>query len=346
MTQSFKAAVLTATGKSLEIHELFVPELQFGQILIQMQYSGICRSQLMESNGARGVDKWLPHLLGHEGFGRVYNVGPGVTKVCEGDEVIISWVRGAGISATNPEFRSTKGMKVNSGSSTTFSEYSIVSEDRVFLAPKGFNNELLPLFGCALLTGGGMVLEILERKPHQGQHQVLVLGFGGVGTSAALMLQSYPNINVTVIESSKSRRELATQLGFHEVMSEFEFVAADKNEFDFCFESAGTSESIELGFKSIKDEGTLVFASHPKSGDLIRLDPHDLIKGKTIKGTWGGGLPPEVMIKEIGERLLRSPADLSLLIGPKFNLERINDGLTYLSGGMPGKPLIDFGVLK
>lgn len=346
MTKSFKAAVLTATGKPLEIHELFVPELQFGQILIQIQYSGICRSQLMESNGGRGVDKWLPHLLGHEGFGTVHDVGSGVTKVREGDEVIISWVRGLGIAAINPEFRSTKGIKVNSGSSTTFSEYSIVSEDHVFLAPKGFNDDLLPLFGCAFLTGGGMVLEILERKVHQGQQQVLVLGFGGVGTSAALILQSYPDINVTIVESSKSRRELANQLGFHEVMSKIDFNAPDKNKFDLCFESAGTSESIELGFNSIKDEGTLVFASHPKSGDLIRLNPYDLIKGKTIKGTWGGGLPPEVMIKEIGERLLKSPADLSLLIGPKFNLARINNGLTYLADGKPGKPLIDFGVLK
>ncbi len=346
MTRSFKAAVLIATGKPLEIHNLLVPELQFGQILIQNRYSGICRSQLMETNGARGVDKWLPHLLGHEGFGTVHEVGPGVTKVREGDEVIISWIPGTGISAINPQFKSTKGVKVNSGSSTTFSEYSIVSENRVFLTPKGFNDELLPLFGCAFLTGGGMVLEVLERNPYHSQQQVLVLGFGGVGTSAALILQSYPNIDITIVESSKSRRELATQLGFHKVMSEIDFSVQDELKFDFCFESGGTSESIELGFRSIKDEATLVFASHPRSGDLIRLDPYDLIKGKTIKGTWGGGLPPEVMIKEIGERLLKTPADLSLLIGPKFHIARINEGLTYLADGMPGKPLIDFGVSK
>lgn len=346
MTILSKAAVLIETGKPLEIHELVVPELQLGQILVQNQYSGICRSQLMESNGARGVDKWLPHLLGHEGFGTVQEVGPGVTKVREGDEVVISWIQGTGISAINPQFSSTQGMRVNSGSSTTFCEYSIVSEDRVFLSPKGFNNDLLPLFGCAFLTGGGMVLEILEGAHNQDQQQVLVLGFGGVGISAALILQSYPNIDITIVESSTFRRELATRLGFQKVMSEIDLGAPDKLKFDLCFESAGTAESIELGFKSIKDRATLVFASHPRSGDLIRLDPYDLIKGKTIKGTWGGGLPPEVMIKEIGEKLLKSPADLSLLIGPKFNLAQVNDGLAYLADGKPGKPLIDFGVSK
>ena len=88
MAQTFKAAVLVEPGKPLEIHEIFRPELQFGQVLTQNQFSGICRSQLMESIGARGEDRWLPHLLGHEGFGKVIEVGPGVTKVKVGDEVL------------------------------------------------------------------------------------------------------------------------------------------------------------------------------------------------------------------------------------------------------------------
>ena len=300
----------------------------------------------MESNGSRGVDKWIPHLLGHEGFGIVRDVGPGVTKVQVGNEVIISWIAGAGIAAVNPQFTSVNGVKVNSGAATTFSEFSIVSENRVFLSPKGFSSDLLPFFGCAFLTGGGMVLEILGRKPQIEKQDALVLGFGGVGTSAALILQSYSNIEVTVVETSKPRRELATQLGFRRVMSEIEFTNESKLKFDYCFESAGSTASIEMGFAGIKDDGILVFASHPRNGDLIRLDPYELIKGKTIKGTWGGGLPPEVMIKEIGDRLLKSPSDLSMLIGPKFDLTNVNEGLTYLADGKPGKPLIDFGVLK
>ena len=346
MTHSFNAAVLVEAGGPLQIHELVIPKLQFGQVLIQNLYSGICRSQLMESNGSRGVDKWIPHLLGHEGFGEVREIGPGVTKVRAGDKVIISWISGAGISAVNPQFTSVSGAKINSGAATTFSEFSVVSENRVFLSPKGFSSDLLPFFGCAFLTGGGMVLELLGRNPQEDQGQALVLGFGGVGTSAALILQSYLNIEVTVVESSKSRRELATQLGFRQVMSEIDLAKVGKLKFDYCFESAGTVESIELGFRSIKDGGILVFASHPRNGDLIRLDPYELIKGKTIKGTWGGGLPPEVMIQEIGDRLLKSPSDLSMLIGPKFDLANVNEGLAYLAEGKPGKPLIDFGVLK
>jgi len=346
MAQTFKAAVLVEPGRPLEIYEIFKPELQFGQVLTQNHFSGVCRSQLMESSGARGEDKWLPHLLGHEGFGKVIEVGPGVTKVKVGDEVIISWISGDGVGSSNPNLTSTSGLRINSGASTTFSEISVVSENRIFLAPKGFDDSLLPFFGCAFLTGGGMVLKTLEGSFQRDELRVLVLGFGGVGTSAALILQSFSNLDVTVVEPSESRRELAVQLGFSKVVSDLSLLTNDDPKFDYCFESAGTAESIETGFKSISDLGTLVFASHPKNGDLIRLDPYDLIKGKTIKGTWGGGMPPEVLIEEIALRLQQSPSDLSKLVGPKFELNRINEAMAYLAEGKPGKPLIDFGAFK
>ena len=92
------------TNKPLEILELEFPKLEEGQILVQNRYSGICRSQLMEVSGQRGRDSWLPHLLGHEGYGLVKEVGPSVTKVAPGDKVIISWIDGFGIKSSNPIF--------------------------------------------------------------------------------------------------------------------------------------------------------------------------------------------------------------------------------------------------
>ena len=76
MKKTFRAAVLVDTNKPLEILELEFPKLEEGQILVQNRYSGICRSQLMEVSGQRGKDPWIPHLLGHEGYGLVKEVGP------------------------------------------------------------------------------------------------------------------------------------------------------------------------------------------------------------------------------------------------------------------------------
>jgi S-(hydroxymethyl)glutathione dehydrogenase/alcohol dehydrogenase len=345
LKNTFRAAVLVDTNKPLEILELEFPKLEEGQILVQNRYSGICRSQLMEVSGQRGRDSWLPHLLGHEGYGLVKEIGPSVTKVAPGDKVVISWIDGFGIKSSNPIFKAVDGIKINSGPATTFSEFSVVSENKVYIAPSGFPEEFIPQFGCALLTGAGMVLSNLQTRDADRLQSILVLGFGGVGTAAALILKTIENTEVVIIEESDSRQQAAKKLGFNRVFSSLpEYKKTNPSDlFDYCFEAAGSVKSIQEGFSSIKSNGVLVFASHPKNGDLITLDPHELIRGKTIKGTWGGNFPPDKAIIEIGDRLLKLGIDINSMLGPKFTLDNVNQGLSYLQSGGPGKPLIDFG---
>jgi len=77
---NMKAAVLYEFNKPLVIENLEVPEPSFGQVLVKIQASGICRKQIEEIKGHRGNDPFLPHTLGHEGAGIVKSIGPGVTK--------------------------------------------------------------------------------------------------------------------------------------------------------------------------------------------------------------------------------------------------------------------------
>jgi len=345
---TFRAAVLIKANEPLEILELEFPKLEAGQILVQNRFSGICRSQLMEVSGQRGADPWLPHLLGHEGYGVVREVGPLVTKVAPGDKVVISWISGLGINSKNPMYKTISGQAINSGPATTFSEYSVVSENKVYLAPTDFPEDFIPQFGCALLTGAGMVLSNIPAQDLNTPQAILVLGFGGVGTSAALILKTIENSEIVIVEESALRQEEAKKLGFNHVFSNLEqYQELNPGKlFDYCFEAAGSVKSIQEGFASVKSNGVLVFASHPKKGDLINLDPYELIKGKTIKGTWGGNFPPDVAIIEIGKRLLKLGLDIKSLTGPKFTLDEVNQGLSYLYSGGPGKPLIDFGDLN
>ena len=347
MAKTFQAAVLTELKKPLEIWNIEFPELLQGQVLVKNFASGICRSQLMECSGSRGEDKWLPHLLGHEGVGEVQEVGPGVTKVKPGDLVVTSWISGTGIQSANPNFFSSSGDVVNSGSATTFSEFSVVSENRTFLAPEGFPIKFLPQFGCALLTGGGMVVSTLRNRKLLNGTRVLVLGFGGVGTAAALVLRSYPELKITIVEQSEERRESAKAHGFEKVFSSLEEycqISGSKDlDFDFCFESAGSVQSIEIGFGAISNQGQLIFASHPPKGDRISLDPFDFILGKSIRGTWGGDSLPEDAMREVGKRLFDTNVNFELMTGPSFALAEVNDGLSYLAAGRPGKPIITFG---
>ena len=90
------AAVLEEAGRPLVLAELDVPELKPGQVLIEVAYSGVCHTQLLECKGLRGADPYLPHCLGHEASGVVKEIGAGVTKCRPGDHVVLSWIKASG----------------------------------------------------------------------------------------------------------------------------------------------------------------------------------------------------------------------------------------------------------
>jgi S-(hydroxymethyl)glutathione dehydrogenase/alcohol dehydrogenase len=334
MSRKFKAAVLRKTGQELSIEEIESSSLSFGQVLVRLMYSGICRSQLMEKEGKRGEDKWLPHLLGHEGFGVVEEIGEGVSKCKPGDRVVLSWLKGKGIEANNPTYFDKLGKKINSGKVTTFSNYSVVSENRLFRAPQGFSDKFLPLFGCALLTGGGMAIKYGNRPEVK---KACVIGFGGIGSAAALVLKGIGNLQVEIVEVAPEKIEMARKLGFIDIHNE---IAKSSGDFDLIIEASGTISAIEEGFTNLSATGTLVFASHPEKGSKISLDPHELIKGKRIFGTWGGDINPDKDMKIIGELLAKSGANLDLLLGEMFSIDETNRGLAYLDSGKPGRPIM------
>ena len=181
-----RAAVLERPGERLAIHSLDVGPPLAGQVLVKVLFSGVCRSQLMEVQGKRGTDPWLPHLLGHEGSGIVEAIGAGVSKVRPGDAVILTWIKGEGLDAPGGFFQ-RNGERINAGPVTTFSDYTVVSENRLVHKPPGLDFDLAVLFGCALPTGGGMVMNELDVGPGS---TAIVLGLGGVGLSALMTLRA------------------------------------------------------------------------------------------------------------------------------------------------------------
>ena len=80
-----KAAILVEQNKELVVDEIEIPKLEHGKVLVEIKSTRICGSQLGEIDGVKGPDRYLPHLLGHEAGGVVREVGPGLTRVKEGD---------------------------------------------------------------------------------------------------------------------------------------------------------------------------------------------------------------------------------------------------------------------
>ena len=337
-----RAAYLHHLGQQLTLSDLATPHLVRGQVLVKILFSGVCRSQLMEITGERGADPWLPHLLGHEASGTVIEVGPGVTKVSPGDAVILSWIKGEGLDAPGAQYEH-QGETINSGSVTTFSTYSIVAENRVILKPKGLASDVAALFGCAVLTGSGMVLNELQPPIDSS---LVVLGLGGIGISALLTAVALGLERVIAIDISEEKLEYARLCGAHYTLNS---KRADATEVirgitdggaDFCVESAGLAETIELGFGLIRDRGSLVFSSHPPDGQMVTLPPHDLIRGKSISGSWGGSCLPDRDVPRIYELIKDRIELLQPLLTHRYSLGDINSAVADLAAGRVFRPLI------
>src|SRR5262245_47512663 len=150
------AAILVELGRPLELADIDIPPLKPGQVLVEVAYSGVCHTQVGEVRGHRGADRFLPHCLGHEGSGIVREVGAGVTKVKPGDQAILSWIKGSGADVPGTVYR-WGDRQVNAGGITTFSTYSVLSENRLTVLPPGLSLRQAALVGCAVPTGAGVV---------------------------------------------------------------------------------------------------------------------------------------------------------------------------------------------
>src|SRR5215471_19467562 len=137
-----KAAILARSRAPLVVDEITLPdELGVGQALVKIICTTICGAQINEIEAAKGPDKFLPHLLGHEGSGTVLRVGPGVKSVKPGDRVVLHWRPSAGIQCETPRY-DWDGKIVNAGWVTTFNDEAIVSENRLTPIPKDFDLKL------------------------------------------------------------------------------------------------------------------------------------------------------------------------------------------------------------
>ena len=343
MVKFAKAAILEELGAPLAIKEIELPELTKGQVLVKILFSGVCRSQLMEVRGKRGADPWLPHLLGHEGSGVVVAIGEGVTKVAIGDDVILGWLKGDGLDAPGAKYKIGDEV-INSGRVTTFASFTVVSESRLVKKPEHLTFDEAVLFGCALPTGAGMVLNQL--KP-SADSSVAVIGLGGIGISALLALRALNIRQIIAIDISDDKLDFAKRLGANYVFHSLDkglyesIMSLTNGGVDFCIESGGQVSTIELGFSLIrKGGGELIFASHPGHGEKISLDPHELISGKKILGSWGGGSNPDNDIPRICSLFANSNFLLSDLITKRYKLEQINEALYDLEHGKVFRPLI------
>ncbi|MCB1084851.1 MAG: zinc-binding dehydrogenase [Chlamydiia bacterium] len=340
-----RAAVLVECGAPLEILELEIPELGEGQVLVQMKYSGICRTQLNEIKGLKGPDRYLPHTLGHEGSGIVADIGPGVNKVKVGDPVILTWIKGEGIDAKGTVYQAG-GRAINSGPISTFLEFGVIGENRLIPIASEIPLKEASLFGCAIPTGAGIIHNEMDL---QKDSSIAIFGLGGIGLSALLAASAKGAKTIIAIDISSEKLTLAKALGAthtlsfsSDIVSEISKITDGKG-VDFSVEAAGQKGVMETAFRAVKDlTGLCVLAGNVPKETKIECDPFDFIKGKRLIGTWGGGVKPDRDIPLFLKTFFPGNHPLSRLISHEATLDEINELVTLLDEGKAARTLLKF----
>ncbi|MBU2082196.1 alcohol dehydrogenase catalytic domain-containing protein [Patescibacteria group bacterium] len=319
-----KAAVLRNIGGPLIIEELEIPKLGFGQVLVKILYSGLCRSQLNEIKGWKGKDH-IPHLLGHEASGEVLEIGDSVSKVRPGDYVVCSWIKGAGLDVPLIKYRAGDGSVVNAGAVATFSQYAVISENRLVPVSRKIGGEVAALLGCAVPTGAGVV----DHSDIPLGSKLAIFGIGGIGASALLKALSL-KIRCFAIDVAQWKLDWAEKIG--SVAIHFDHVKKYAP-FDSAVECSGSRTAMEAAINLTKSDGAVIVAGNLEPGEKIAIDPFDLVKGKRISGTWGGGCFLDDDIPRYASEYLFGYLSLENLITRIYSFEKINLGLAELNCG-------------
>lgn len=323
------AAVLHEQNQPLEIEDISIPGLKAGQVLVNVTSSGVCHTQLNEIDGRKGPDKYLPHVLGHEGAGIVEEIGTGVTKVKPGDHVVLTWIKGRGMDVPSAQYAS-HGHIINSGAVATFLKRAVVSENRLVPISKDIPFTVAALLGCAIPTGAGVVFNTIEPEL---ESTLAVFGVGGIGMSAVMAAKAAGCARIIAVDIHEFKLRASEKLGATDVLNatgEKDVVSVLKDltggrGVDYAIEATGCVQVMENAFSSVRDDGgLLVIAGNSTQGDRISIDPFDLIKGKRIIGTWGGATYPDTDIPKYADLYLQGKLELDKMISHRYKLGDVN----------------------
>lgn len=375
-----KAAVLQEMGrptpyaksKPIVIEELELAPPHDDEVLVKLLYAGLCHSDLSVINASR--PRPTPMAMGHEAVGRIEQVGSNVDTVKVGDIVSCVFVPSCGTCdscRTGRPATCTTGAKANGaglllcGQShlsrtkvsspnepkmihhllgvAAFSTYSVMNKNSVVKIDPSIPPKYAAVFGCAVITGVGAVVN--TAKIEFGA-SVAIVGLGGVGFCALLGAVAAGASNIIVVDLEASKLELAKKLGAsHAVQSKRDMSMDDlvqsikqltKNSrgVDYAFEMAGTGPTLQLAYGITRPGGTTVTAGlpHPETKFAV---PQVTITAeeRTVKGSYLGSCVPTRDIPRYVQLFQEGRLPVDKLVSGIIRLEEINEGFDQLDQG-------------
>jgi alcohol dehydrogenase len=350
-----------AVSRPLSIEEVELAPPGPGEVLVRIHAAGLCHSDLSAVNGDR---IWpMPLVVGHEAAGEVVELGAGVQRLAVGDHVVMIFRPSCGVCAQcgvgRPALCVPGGESNASGSllggyrrlahpagggalhhhlgCSAFAEYATVSERSLVRIDRTLAWQEAALFGCAVITGAGAVINT-ARVPAGAS--VAVVGLGGVGFSSLLAARAVGAARVIAIDRLPDKLQLARELGATHCVDATQADAVDQvrelseGGVDFAFEMAGSVAALDLAYRVTARGGTTVTAGLPNPAALWSLPAVSLTaEERTIKGSYVGSSVPSRDIPRLIELYRAGRLPVDRLLSEQIPLEDINEGLDRLAQG-------------
>jgi alcohol dehydrogenase len=356
-----------ADSRPLTLEEIELEPPGRGEVLVRIAAAGLCHSDLSVINGER--PRPLPMALGHEAAGVVEALGEGVTSVQVGDHVIMVFMPSCGHCAycgvgrpglcepgaaanvngtlLGGDIRLSKsgGAIHHHLGCSAFATHAVVSDRSLVRVDKELPLEEAALFGCAVLTGVGAVVNTAQIRPGQS---VAVVGLGGVGLAALLGARAAGAARILAIDLSPEKLALAAELGATDCL-----LAGDADAIrehvsrsggaDVALEMAGSIAALETAISLTRRGGTTVTAGLPPPNATLPLSVVRLVaEERVLKGSYIGSSVPQRDVPGYIALYRSGRLPVDRLVSGHLRPDQINEGFDRLADGSAVRQIVRF----
>jgi alcohol dehydrogenase len=357
-----------AESLPLSIEEISLEGPGEKEVLVEVAAAGLCHSDLSVIDGSR--PRVMPMVLGHEASGVVREIGAGVKDLDPGDHVVFSFVpvcgectfcsqgRGAlcepgakanvaGTLLSGARHFSDVGSTLNHHLGVSgFSEFTVVARQSLVRIDKALPLDTAALFGCAVLTGVGAVLNTAKVEP---EDSVAVFGLGGVGLSMVIGAVHAGAFPIVAIDRLDDKLELARELGATHTINASVVDAVEavreitSGGADHVFEGVGSEQVLIQAYNATKRGGTTITAGLPHPDKMFSIPAFSLVaEERTVKGSYMGSCLPSRDIPKYIELYLNGLLPIDKLRTHTIKLDEINLGFDRLAQGKAVRQVVEF----
>lgn len=349
-----------AETRPLTVGELDLEEPGAGEVLVRITAAGVCHSDLSVVNGDRV--RPVPMLLGHEASGRVVARGAGVSDLAVGQQVVMTFLPRCGECAgcaTGGRLPCLPGSASNTAGEllgggrrlsrdgapvhhhlgvSAFATHAVVDTRSVVAVEDDVPPDVAAVLGCAVLTGGGALLNAAPPEPGQS---VMVVGLGGVGMAALLTALALGCGDVVAVDGVAAKRDHARELGATTVLDPGE-LASSGVRCDVVVEAAGNARAFESAVAATAPGGRTVTVGLPHPDAVAGVSPLLLVaEARTVIGSYLGSAVPARDIPVFAQWWREGRLPVEALVSSRIALDDINRAMDELAAGTALRQIIE-----